>query len=329
MPRSRSSRRCCGGREGQAVRRVLALPPAGADSHERPAAGQHVEGGGGLGGDAGRPERHRRDQRAQLEAGAEPGHRARGSPTARGSSAQARSTCGIWMRWSITDKPGEAGLVGGPRHAAQPGQRILAPREPAHLQHHLEPLRRSAASSADAGHGSRRDSARAAGSSARTVCTTSQPSSSSCGTSARCRLSWAASVGAGTGRSRAALRRRHSASGVSITHDHGGQPDLSGPGQPAPPPVLVGAEGVDDGGQPAAGAGGDHAFEQVEGVRRWRRGRAARCRPRRGGRRRRRSRRGGSGRPPTSTFPSRTGRPGRRAPGREVSHPDYGRTRSD
>ena len=78
-------------------------------------------------------------------------------------------------------------------------------------------------------------------------------------------------------------------------HGHGGQPDLAGPGQPAPAPVLVGAEGVDDGGQPATRCARRRRARAGRRRPRWRRGRAARCRPRRAARRRRRSRRGGSG----------------------------------
>ena len=48
---SRSSRSRAGG-NGRPNAEVLALPPAGADPAERPAAGDRVEGGGRLGGDA-------------------------------------------------------------------------------------------------------------------------------------------------------------------------------------------------------------------------------------------------------------------------------------
>ena len=43
---------------------------------ERPAAAQRVEGGDRLGDDAGRPQRHRRDQGAETQAGVEPGEQA-------------------------------------------------------------------------------------------------------------------------------------------------------------------------------------------------------------------------------------------------------------
>ena len=264
MPRSRSSRRCFGRREVQAVRRVLALPPAGADSHERPAAGQHVEGGGGLGGDARRPERHRRDQRARAR-GRCRARRPRPSVThGSGIEVQARSTCGIWMRWSITDSPAKPASSAARATPLSQASGILAPREPAHLEHHLEPLRR-APLLPDQGRLRRRRLARPARPRGH-VCTTSQPSSSSCGTSARCRLSWAASVGAGTGRSRAELRRRHSPSGVSITTTTAGSPTSRARASqrrrrsssvPRVSTTVV---------RPATGAGGHHALEQVEGV---------------------------------------------------------------
>jgi len=47
------------------VRQVLALPPAGADPDERPAAAEHVERRGRLRHHARRPEGHRRHERAQ------------------------------------------------------------------------------------------------------------------------------------------------------------------------------------------------------------------------------------------------------------------------
>ena len=131
------------------------------------------------------------------------------------------------------------------RPRRRPGRRrvsqasgILAPREPAHLQHHLEPLR-ACAGRPDAGRCSRRGGASWAHgpSRARPRARRPSPRASSCGTSARCRLSWPASVGAGTGRSRAALRRRHSASGVSITTATAGSPTSRARGQPAPAPV--------------------------------------------------------------------------------------------
>ncbi len=78
-PSTRSSRSPAR-RKGQAERRVLALPPAGADADEGPAAGERVEGGRGLGGDARRAERHRRDQGAELETGVQAGQQPEGHP---------------------------------------------------------------------------------------------------------------------------------------------------------------------------------------------------------------------------------------------------------
>ena len=70
-------------REGQPERRVLALPPAGADADERAPAGEHVERRRRLRDDARRPEGHRRAQRAQPQPGVEPGEQAEGHPRLR------------------------------------------------------------------------------------------------------------------------------------------------------------------------------------------------------------------------------------------------------
>ena len=68
------------GGEVQPVRLVLAQPPARAEPAEGPAVAERVEGRGGLGDDPGRPERHRRDQRAQPQPGVEPGEQAQRHP---------------------------------------------------------------------------------------------------------------------------------------------------------------------------------------------------------------------------------------------------------
>ena len=81
---------------------VLALPPAGPEPAEHPAAGERVQGGDRLGQQAGCAVGHRADQGAEPEpridrAGASPT-----SPRVPELRLQARPTCGIWMRWSIS-----------------------------------------------------------------------------------------------------------------------------------------------------------------------------------------------------------------------------------
>ena len=99
--------------------------------------------------------------------------------------------------------------------------------------------------------------------------TRSQPSPSSArpapaGTPRSCSVS----TRAGTGRSRSALRRRHSVGrGVERDHDRG-QSVPPGQVEPAPPAYGVQAERVDDGGQPASHPAGDDQVEQRERVRR-------------------------------------------------------------
>ena len=183
-----------------------------------------------------------------------------------GIEAQARSTCGIWMRWSITDSPANPASSAARATPVSQAKRILAPREPADLEHHLEPLRRAAAP---------RRPGRSPGRRARLSAGSSDADRVHDVPALELQLRDQCAVPlelAGQGR----RRHRPVPGGVAAPalgirrvhhHGHGGQPDLSRPGQPAPAPVLVGAEGVDDGGQPAAGAGGHHALEQVEGVR--------------------------------------------------------------
>ena len=180
-----------------------------------------------------------------------------------GIEDQARSTCGIWMRWSITDSPAKpassaarATPVSQASGSSPHGNRLtwsttFSPCD----------VRRSSPAGAVSGA-----TARSGGSSARTgvhhvpalelelrhQCAVPLELAGQGGRRHR-------PVPGGVAAAALGVRRVHH-------HDHGGQPDLPGPRQPAPPPVLVGAEGVDDGGQPATGAGGHDALEQVEGV---------------------------------------------------------------
>ena len=73
-------------------------------------------------------------------------------------------------------EPGEAGLVGGQGDVAQPGRRVLAPREPRHLEHHAAAPARCRRSAAGAGRGRRGSSAPRRRVAARPRATRSQPS---------------------------------------------------------------------------------------------------------------------------------------------------------
>ena len=233
-----------------------------------------------------------------------------------GIGSHARPTCGIWIRWSISGQAGEPGLVGRAGDAGQPGRRLLAPREAADLQDDPQPLRaaplgalvRPRGLGCGSGSPRARLGPRPGGRS---------PSPRRRGRRAprRGASSCPVSTAAGTGRSRCALRRRHSAAGVSSTTATAGKP-----GGPR--------------GRPASGRGGRRRGRACR--RRWsgrgraarrrsapagrtrpsrRPGRAVRCRPRRAARRRRRSPRGGSAPPPRSTCRIPRARPGRPAPG--------------
>ena len=101
--------------------------------------------------------------------------------------------------------------------------------------------------------------------------------------------------------------------GVEPDRDRG-QAGAAGQAQPPGPAVRVDAEGVDDGGEAAAEAGGHDQVEHREGVGRGARGRAARCRRPRAARPRTRSRPVGIVRRPRSTCPTRMLRPARPAP---------------
>ena len=235
-----------------------------------------------------------------------------------GIGSQARSTCGIWIRWSISAIPAKPASSAASAIVAQPAGRVLAPREAGQLEDDGQAVRRAAGRGCGAGRSRARARRGGVGSQRRT--TRSQPSSaSSARHRAEPRVSWAVSTAAGTGRSRSALRARHSAAGVSNDDDDGGQPGGPGRVEPAAPPLGVEAEGVDDGGQPAP-----------QPARRRCRRAARRRRPRRRGRGaplpttpRRSSEEtisaAGSGPAPTSTSRSRRRRRGRPAPGRAAA----------
>ena len=77
-------------------------------------------------------------------------------------------------------------------------------------------------------------------------------------------FSCSASTRAGTGRSRAALRRRHRAGGSVEGDRDGAEPVPPGEGEQRPAPLLVEPEGVDDGGEAAAQPAGHDQVEQCE-----------------------------------------------------------------
>ena len=182
-----------------------------------------------------------------------------------GIGSQARSTCGIWMRWSITASPGEAGLVRGQRHRPQPGGRLLAPREARELEHH------GAAPATSAG----RRSARTAGAGA--SATTGESGVTTCdhvpalvGELDVADLAEPLEL-AGERRGRDDVRAVRVAPsrllGRGVDHD-GDRREPGGAGrlEPGPATAAVEAQGVDDGGQAAREAAGDDALEEVEGL---------------------------------------------------------------
>ena len=109
---------------------------------ERPPAGQRVEGGGGLGGDPRRTERHRRHEGAEAQSGPEPREQAERHPGLR-DRLPGTADLGDLDQVVHQREPREPGLVGGERDPGQPGGRVLAPREPGDLQHDAQPLRRA------------------------------------------------------------------------------------------------------------------------------------------------------------------------------------------
>ena len=125
---------------GDAVTGVLALPPAGTDPDEGAAAAEHVERRGGLGDDARRPEGHRGHQRAQPSPVPSPASMPRVTQGS-GMGSQTRPTWGIWITWSISATPANPASSAASATDRQPRRRVLAPREPGHLEHDLQPLR--------------------------------------------------------------------------------------------------------------------------------------------------------------------------------------------
>ena len=202
--------------------------------------------------------------------------------------------------------------------AAQPVERVLAPREPSDLEDHPRPGARAASGP---GLPERR---LGAGSSADTT-RTSQPSAVEL--RARCRACGEAvrrALGLGPAGRAAALRARHTAGGVSNTTATGGESGRAGQRRPGRAVVRVQAERVDDHREAAPARVPRRSGRAAETRRRTRRGRRCRCPPRRAARRRTPPRRRGSGPRPRSTSRSRPRRPAAPEPGREPAHRQCG-----
>ena len=207
-----------------------------------------------------------------------------------GIGDHARSTCGIWMRWSISaspEKPARSAALAtsvSQASGSSPQGNRLSWRTTFSPWEVRRSLRRGSCDSP----GPRPGCIALAG---RSRCARRPSPRRRAGPRARrCRLSCPARTGAGTGPSRAALRRRQAASGVSSTTATAGSPASPRLRQPAEPSSGVGAERVDDGGQAAPQPGGRRSSPAGRTRRRRRPGRAGRCRPRRAARPRRRPR---------------------------------------
>ena len=144
-----------------------------------------------------------------------------------GIGSHARPTCGIWMRWSMSARPAKPGLLGGPGHVAQPREQVPLGREARDLEHDAAQApsgrravggRRGRASTGGAASGSGAASGVDAGRRA------SPPPRAGPTVAATGRELARRGRGAGTGRSRAALRERHTAAGVSRTTATAGSP---------------------------------------------------------------------------------------------------------
>jgi hypothetical protein len=239
---------------------VLALPPAGADPDERPAARQDVEGGGRLGRDPRRAEGHRRHEGAEPQPGVEAGQQAERHPGL-GDRLPGRADLRDLDEVVHQREPGEARLVGRERHVAQPGRRVVAPREPRDLEHHVQTLlprpvglRRRCRRRGHVGAGHLED-----------------PVPALVGQHRAQRAERADLLGEHRG--------GHGPVPVGVAppaqlgrrverDDHGGQPVRAGQVEPPPPSYVVQTEGVHDGAEPASHPAADDQVEKGEGLRR-------------------------------------------------------------
>ena len=126
--------------EGHPVGRVLAVPPPRADAEERATSGQGVQGGGGLGGHARRPEGDGRAQRAQLQLGVQARHEAERHPGLRNGLPRAVDLRDL-DEMVHQGEPREARLGRGQGHRAHPRAGILTPPESRQLEHHTKSVR--------------------------------------------------------------------------------------------------------------------------------------------------------------------------------------------
>ena len=212
-------------REVQAEGLVLAAPPTGAESAEGAASGEYVEGRGRLRDDARRAEGRGGAQRAELELGAERSQGAEGHPRLRDRVPRAADLRDLDQVVHQRDA-GEPGRVGRParcRAASPSGSSPQGKRET------WSSTRGPSPGVATGGAGG---VVTTSGSSLLTTWT-SQPSVASSARTSRIRCSWAESTPAGTGRSRAELRSRHVAAGVSNTTATAARPARV-PGRRAP-----------------------------------------------------------------------------------------------
>ena len=195
----------------------------------------------------------------------------RGSPTAPGSAPRPGPTWGIWIRWSISASPAKPGLVGGQGHrraARPPGPR---PRGTGTAGARPRARgRRCAGADAVPDRGVGRSARRSTGGApAPDDHLDAVPALGVQRRADRRRRGVAARPGPAPapGRSRRGVAAPALVAGRVEQDGDRRQPGCARPRRAsAIRRVGVQAEGVDDGGQPAAEPGGDDAFEQVEGV---------------------------------------------------------------
>ena len=237
-------------------------------------------------------------------------------PRLRDRVPQARPTCGIWIRWSISAIPVKPASAAAPAMLSSPPHRVLTPGEARQLQDEFELAGRRGRAGAGRGTGS--DPA---------VVTTTTSSQSSRPELARHPFDLLQLRRQGRRRDRPVpgriARAAHRVRGVEA---NGGGPktgpqrqfrDTRADGR-GPDPACRRTRG-----QVALHPRGHDLIQQTETRRPRHPDRAGRCRPPHGGRRTTRSRTSGSGSRPRSICPIRRRRSGRRAPGRPGRAPRH------
>ena len=124
-----------GVREVQSVRLVLAQPPTGPQPAERAAAAQRIQRRHRLGDDPGARKVTGETSVPSRSLVSRPASSPRVTHGS-GIGSHARSTCGIWIRWSIRAMPSKPIDVRGQGEIDQPAGRVLAPRKAGDLQDH-------------------------------------------------------------------------------------------------------------------------------------------------------------------------------------------------